>query len=210
MLGKLKLLGISLVLLLAISVGIYRVVAQEPPVVVVLGDSLSAAYGIAAEEGWVALLAARLAAKKYPHRVINESISGDTTANGLSRLRSIIARHRLAVLVVELGANDGLRGYPIAQMKRNLQEIILVGKQAGAQVLLIGITIPNNYGKRYREAFEAVYRELAQTEAVSLVPSLVGGVPLEEDYFQEDYLHPSALAQPKMLENVWQGLVGLL
>ena len=210
--GKiLRILITALVLVVVLVAAADRgAVASREPTLVVLGDSLSAAYGIARENGWVTLLAQRLQAKNYPHKVINESISGDTTANGLTRLRSIIARQKVGVLIVELGANDGLRGYPVSQMRENLRRIIRLGREAGAEVLLVGITIPNNYGRRYKEAFEAVYEELATAEAVPVVCSLVEGVPLQQEYFQDDELHPSALAQPILLENVWRKLEPIL
>ena len=177
---------------------------------VVLGDSLSAAYGIARDKGWVALLVKKLEEENYNYKVINESISGDTTAGGLSRLPAIIARQNLDLLIVELGANDGLRGYPLGQMKQNLKDIVSLGRQANAKVLLVGVEIPANYGRRYTDGFRQVYLDVAAEESVSLLPSILEGVPLKEEFFLGDRLHPDVTAQPLILANIWQELTKLI
>ena len=184
--------------------------SAQDKTLVVLGDSLSAAYGMADEKGWVALLAKKMKEKNYPYIVINESTSGYTSANGLERLKSIIARRQIDILIVGLGANDGLRGYPLGQMKQNLKQMISLGREAGGRLLLLGVEIPANYGRRYKERFKQVYQETAAQESVLLVPLLLQDVPLEEKYFQDDRLHPNALAQPLILENVWGQLMKLL
>jgi len=177
---------------------------------VVLGDSLSAAYGIARDKGWVALLVKKIEEENYNYKVINESISGDTTAGGLSRLPAIIARQNLDLLIVELGANDGLRGYPLSQMKQNLKDIVNLGRRANAKVLLIGVEIPANYGRRYTDGFRQVYVEVATEESVPLLPSILEGVPLKEEFFLSDRLHPDVPAQPLILANIWQELTKLM
>jgi acyl-CoA thioesterase-1 len=176
--------------------------AAERPVVLVLGDSLSAAYGIPREEGWVHLLARRLEPRGY--RVVNASISGDTSRGGLTRLDPLLKRHDPDWLLLELGANDGLRGIPTAETRRNLTAIIERAREAGARVVLLGIRLPVNYGPVYRERFEAVYRDLAAAHRLPLLPFLLDGVV---DQLQEDGLHPRAEAQPRILGNVW-GVLG--
>lgn len=198
---------LSLSFLLALA--IQPAMAEEKNLVV-LGDSLSAAYGIAREQGWVALLARKMEEENYDYRVINESISGDTTAGGLSRLRAIITRQKIDFLLIELGANDGLRGYPLAQMKQNLSEMVRLGRQANAKILLVGVEIPTNYGRRYKDGFRRVYSEVAKEESIALLPSILEDVPLEEEYFIDDRLHPNAAAQPKILATVWRQLSELL
>lgn len=177
---------------------------------VVLGDSLSSAYGIARDKGWVALLVKKLSEENYDYQVINESISGDTTAGGLSRLPAILARRNLDLLIVELGANDGLRGYPLSQMKQNLKAIVKLGHQADTKVLLVGVEIPSNYGRRYTDGFRQVYLEVAAEESVPLLPSILEGVPLKEEFFLDDRLHPDTTAQPIILANIWQELTKLI
>ncbi len=170
----------------------------ERPVVLVLGDSLSAAYGIPRERGWVHLLARRLEPRGY--RVVNASISGDTSRGGLTRVDDLLARHRPDWLLLELGANDGLRGIATEETRRNLEAIVARAREAGARVVLLGIRLPVNYGPVYRERFEAVYRGLAEDHDLPLLPFLLDGVV---DQLQEDGLHPRAEAQPRILENVW-------
>ena len=170
----------------------------ERPVVLVLGDSLSAAYGIPRERGWVHLLARRLEPRGY--RVVNASISGDTSRGGLARVDDLLARHRPDWLLLELGANDGLRGIATEETRRNLEAIVARARDAGARVVLLGIRLPVNYGPVYRERFEAVYRDLAEDHDLPLLPFLLDGVV---DQLQEDGLHPRAEAQPRILENVW-------
>lgn len=173
--------------------------------VLVLGDSLSAAHAIPVEAGWVALLDRRLS-DSGRGRVVNASISGETTAGGLARLPDLIAVHAPAVVVLELGANDGLRGLPIAQISDNLEAMIGLAQASGAAVLLVGIELPINYGPRYRGALRQVYADLAQRHGTGLVPFLLEDVALEPGLMQEDGLHPTADAQPRLLETVWPAL----
>lgn len=177
---------------------------------VVLGDSISAGYGIEINQGWVNLLRQKLTAEKYDYTVHNESISGDTSAGGLARLDQLLARHSPDVLLLELGANDGLRGLSPAEMKSNLTAIIERSRLAGAKVLLLGMKIPPNYGKRYIEMFYSIYPQLAQTLNVPLVPFILEDVALKPEMMQADGLHPNALGQPMILERVYQGLRPLL
>jgi len=179
-------------------------------VILVVGDSLSAGYGIDVDDGWVALLAARLRDQGYPQRVVNASISGDTTASGRTRLPAALERHRPAIVILALGANDGLRGLPIDAMRDNLAAMIRAAQRRGARVLLVGIHIPTNYGKEYTERFHAVYGELAKRYRTALVPFLLDGVALEPALMQADGLHPAPAAQPRLLDNVWPKLTPLL
>lgn len=182
----------------------------ESPVILVLGDSLSAAYGIALEDGWVARLQGRLQGLGLDYGVVNAGISGDTTAGGLARLPALLARHRPAVLILELGANDGLRGLRPAVMREHLAQCIRLGREAGSRVLLVGIQLPPNYGAAFNQVFQAVFQDLAQTEGVPLVPSLLAGVAEDRALMQADDLHPNARAQPRILDTVWPKLEPLL
>lgn len=179
--------------------------ATAPPVLV-LGDSLSAAYGIAPGQGWVALLDERLAAAAKPRAVVNASISGETTAGGLTRLPGLLAEHRPALVVLELGANDGLRGLPLATARDNLAKMLEAIRVAGAQALLVGIELPVNYGPQYRDGLRSLYRDLAGEFNVPLVPFLLEGVALDPDLMQDDGLHPKAAGQARVLANVWTAL----
>jgi acyl-CoA thioesterase-1 len=178
--------------------------------VMVFGDSLSAAYGIAADAGWVSLLAKRIAREALPWKVVNASVSGETTAGGLARLPADLARHRPAVVVIELGANDALRGQPIAQIRANLERMIALVRKAGARPVLVGIMIPPNYGIDYAAGFRDVYPAIAKEDKVPLVPFLLAGVADHPELFQADQLHPTAAAQPRILDNVWTTLSRVL
>jgi acyl-CoA thioesterase-1 len=182
----------------------------EPPVLLVLGDSLSAAYGIPAEQGWVSLLQRRLAERGFPHRVVNASISGDTTSGGLSRLPATLERHRPALVILELGANDGLRGQPPMAMANNLGRMIELSRQAGARVLLAEMRVPPNYGPLYAQKFQATFGELAKRYEIPLIPFLLDGVAGNTALIQDDGLHPRAEAQTQVLDNVWLVLEPLL
>ena len=184
--------------------------ATERPVILIFGDSLSAAYGLVPGQGWVALLERRLNAQGYEHRVVNASVSGETTGGGLERLPRAIALHRPAVLFIELGANDGLRGLPIPVFRANLERMIELGRKAGARVVLAGVRIPGNYGPQYAERFFSVYGDLASSRKVSLVPFLLEGMALRDDLFQDDRIHPGAAAQVILLDNAWATLEPLL
>jgi len=171
--------------------------------ILVFGDSLSAAYGIAPDEGWVHLLGERLARDGDAHAVVNASISGETTSGGLARLPALLAEHAPALVMVELGANDGLRGLPIAEIRANLERILRMIGDAGARPMLLGIELPINYGARYRDGLRTMYRDLAAEFNAPLVPFLLDGVALDPDLMQADGLHPRAAGQPKILDNVW-------
>ena len=177
---------------------------------VVLGDSLSAGYGIRAEEGWVALLQQRLESQGYGYRVVNASVSGETTAGALARLPHVLAVHHPALVIVALGGNDGLRGLPVAELRANLERLLALAQQAGARVLLLGMRVPSNYGPAYTESFYASYVRAAAARHAARVPFLLERVALEERYFQADRYHPNALAQPLLLETVWPALEPLL
>ncbi len=178
--------------------------------IMILGDSISAAYGIQREAGWVALLEQRLR-KQHPQvHVVNASISGETTDGGLTRLPSALAQHKPRIVILELGGNDGLRGYPTRRLEENLQEMIDLVVDARATPLLVGMQIPPNYGARYTTAFRDTYTRLAAANQIPLVPFLLEGVALGPELMQSDGIHPTALAQPTMLDNVWQVLAPLL
>jgi acyl-CoA thioesterase-1 len=169
----------------------------------VLGDSLSAAHNIPIESGWVHLLETRLEQSKHPRPVVNASISGETTAGGLARLPKLLADDKPALVVIELGANDGLRGLPLDEIRHNLDAMIRASRDAGAAVVLIGIELPINYGPQYRDGLRAIYRDLAAEFNLPLVPFLLDGVALNPDLMQDDGLHPKAVGEPKVLGNVW-------
>jgi acyl-CoA thioesterase-1 len=178
--------------------------------ILVLGDSVSAGYGIKVEEGWVALLQQRLRQQGYGYRVINASVSGETTTGGLTRLPRALERHKPAIVVLELGGNDGLRGLPLATTRANLVRMIQLSQQAGARVVLVGMKIPPNYGPRYTQGFEQIFSDLAREYRLPLVPFLLDKVALTAGMMQDDGLHPTARGQPVMLDNVWPTLRGVL
>lgn len=182
----------------------------EAPVILVLGDSLSAAYGIPVEQGWVGLLQGRLVERGFPHRVVNASISGDTTGSGLSRLPAALEQHRPAVVILELGANDGLRGQSPMAMGANLARMIELSRKAGARVLLAEMRIPPNYGPLYAQKFQATFGELAKRYDIPLIPFLLDGVAGNPGLIQDDGLHPRAEGQPRILDNVWAVLEPVL
>lgn len=183
--------------------------AAGAPVVLIYGDSLSAGYGLPREAAWPVLLEKRLAQAHLNYRVVNASISGETTAGGLARLPRALGEHRPAVVVLELGANDGLQGLPLAAMGRNLETMVTQARQAGARVLLVGMRLPPNYGA-YGENFRQTYPTLAQRLKLPLVDFLLAGMADQPALFQGDGLHPVAAAQPRLLDNVWKGLHPLL
>jgi acyl-CoA thioesterase-1 len=180
------------------------------PVLLVLGDSLSAEYGLSRGTGWVQLLADRLRNSGSDYRVVNASISGETTSGGRTRLPALLKEHRPRIIVLELGANDGLRGLPINVMRDNLQAMIRQGQAAGARVLLVGLRVPPNYGREYAERFAGTFAALARELKVPLVPFLLEGFAESFELFQADRIHPTAEAQPRILDNVWPFLVPLL
>jgi acyl-CoA thioesterase-1 len=177
--------------------------ATSVPTVLVFGDSLSAGYGIDVDQSWTALLQSRLSAQGYEHRVINASISGETTEGGKTRIGAALDNFEPDLVILELGGNDGLRGFPPGVMKENLREIIESTRASGAAVVLLGIRIPSNYGPRYTQAFEGVYRELATELDVPWIEFFMEGVALNESLMQDDGIHPNAEAQPILLDNAW-------
>lgn len=187
----------------------------SPQTIVIFGDSLSAAYGIPQHEGWVALLQQRLnkqnsSQQKLNYQVINASISGETTIGGLSRFANMLKLQKPDIVLIELGANDGLRGLSAVETNNNLDAMIQLAKKSQAKVLLIGMKIPPNYGIKYSQQFSENYQNLAKKHSIKLVPFLLEGVAGNPDLMQADGLHPTAVAQPKILENVWQILIKIL
>ncbi|MBS0290394.1 MAG: arylesterase [Proteobacteria bacterium] len=183
---------------------------QGKPIILILGDSLSAAYRIPPEDGWVALLEQKLK-KSYPDAaVINSSLVGDTTANGLQRLPSLLAQYSPDVVILELGGNDGLRGIPILNIKNNLSKMIELTLKTNAKVLLIGIKLPPNYGGAFSKAFYQNYVELSNQFGISLVPFILEGIALKPNLMLEDHIHPNVQAQPLILDNIWPYLNDLL
>lgn len=181
--------------------------------ILVVGDSLSAEYGLKRGEGWVALLEKRLADRKIPAKVVNASISGDTTSGGRSRLPALLAQHKPDIVVIELGGNDALRGLPLAMTEQNLARMTEDAQKAGARVLLVGMQMPPNYGADYTSRFAALYPKVAKAHKAAFVPSLLAGVgdaPDADSLFQSDRIHPKAQAHPRMLDNVWPALTKLL
>ena len=196
---------LGLVLLCATVAG-----AAAAPVVLVVGDSLSAGFGVATDASWVALLQNRLAAQGYEHRVVNASASGETTGGGRARLPRALELHEPELVIIELGGNDGLRGLPLTQVRDNLAAMVRMSLDHGAEVLLVGLHIPPNYGPAYTTAFHSLYGEVAAEFDVAVVPFFLEGVALDPGLMQEDGIHPNARAQPRMLENLWPALERLL
>jgi acyl-CoA thioesterase-1 len=188
-------------------------VAADAPVLLVVGDSLSAEYGLKAGAGWVALLQQRLNEQKKPYRVVNASISGDTTAGGRSRLPAALRTHKPAVVIIELGGNDALRGLPLSSTRDNLQAMVKAAQGAGAKVLIAGMQVPPNYGSAYGKEFAELFEQVAKPAKAAVVPFLLKGVADRADamdWFQPDRIHPLAKAHPQMLDNVWAVLKPLL
>lgn len=194
MLLRLRWIGLALLLLAA---------PLRAEVWLVVGDSISAAFGLDTAQGWVALLQKRLDQQGRSIQVVNASISGDTSAGGLARLPALLAKHRPALVMIELGGNDGLRGTPLTQLQQNLAGMISASQTSGAQVMLLGMRLPPNYGKRYTEGFAGVYEQLAATHRVPLLPFFLEGVGGVPGLMQADGIHPTADAQPRLLDNLW-------
>lgn len=200
-----------LLLLLSSFLSVHSLSAEpEAKTIVILGDSLSAGYGIEQGQGWVDLLSARLTEGNSDYTIVNSSISGDTTANGLRRLQDELERYQPAVVILELGANDGLRGMPLTYIKNNLEQLITQSLDANASVLLAGMQIPPNYGHKYTQQFSRLYSTLAQQHQISLLPFLLQGVAGQPELIQPDGLHPNQKAQPKIMQNVWEHLSPML
>ncbi|GAO37280.1 GDSL family lipase [Sulfuricella sp. T08] len=190
--------------------GVAAQATQSAPVVLVFGDSLSASYGIPANSGWVSLLEQRIHQKKPGFRVINASISGETTSGGRYRIEQVLAEHRPALVILELGANDGLRGLPLDAAASNLNAIITACRNSKARVLLIGMRLPPNYGNAYGAKFQSIYQQAAQRHKIPLLPFLLEGVADNPELFQADGLHPTTAAQPLIMERVWKLLQPML
>ena len=183
---------------------------NDSPTILVLGDSVSAGYGLASNEGWVALLQSRLQTQGYGYRVVNASVSGETTTGGLARLPRALSVHRPQIVIVELGGNDGLRALPLETSRRNLERIIETSQASGARVLLLGMKIPPNYGPRYSQGFEQLFRDLARRYRLPFEPFFLEKIALAPGMMQADGLHPTAKAQPVMLDTVWPVLKPML
>ena len=184
--------------------------AHAGATLLVYGDSLSAAYGIGQKQGWVTLLEERLRRKHFDYTVANASISGETSSGGASRIAATLAQHRPRIVILALGANDGLRGLPVTQMRDNLAAIVRAAQKAGSRVLLVGMKMPPNYGPQYTRELEQAYATLARRYKTAFVPFLLDGIAGKRDNFLDDNLHPTAQVQPFILENVWKGLEPLL
>lgn len=203
--SRLKLLFLLLVLLQPLAAH-----GEDEPVLLVFGDSLSAAYGIDESEGWVELLRQRLDESGYPHRVVNASVSGETSTGGLARLPAALENHQPDLVILELGGNDGLRGLPLSALRDNLLQMVEMSQASGAQVLLTGIQIPPNYGPRYTVPFFELFGEVAKEKGTALVPFLIDGIPQQPELMQRDGIHPKAEAQIMIVENVWPYLRPML
>ncbi|WP_237060002.1 arylesterase [Microbulbifer sediminum] len=199
-------LGVCLLLLVPLG----QLEASAADKLLVLGDSVSAAYGMDESQGWVQLLRDRLQEEGKDVEVVNASVSGETTSGGLARLPRLLQEHRPSWLIVELGGNDGLRGYPPRSLQNNLQRMVQMAREEGAGVLLLGMRMPPNYGAAYTDAFAAVYPEVARAEQVSLVPFFLEPVALEDGGMQTDGIHPTAEAQPALLDHVWPCVESLI
>lgn len=193
-----------------IFVAWYSPAFAENSNILVYGDSLSAAYGIPKQQGWAALLQKKLHTEHYRYEVMNASISGETTSGGVSRISTTLNQTKPKVVILALGANDGLRGLPVKEMTKNLNSIIVQSKKAGAKVLLVGMKIPPNYGQKYTEAFHNSYQQLSLQHKIPLVPFMLDNVAVKSNLIQEDGLHPNSLGQPLILQNIWPKLKPLL
>jgi len=194
---------------LMVTPGIHASV-KTPATILVLGDSLSGAYGLDADEGWVALLQQQVTKHGYNYKVINASVSGDTTRTGLSRVKPALKTHQPEILIIALGGNDGLRGLAFSEVENSLASIIELGKAQGAKLLLVGVRLPPNYGPAYTDKFAALYQRLADEYQVPLVARMLDQVADNPELMQQDGMHPTAEAQPRVMQNVWTGLRPLL
>lgn len=191
------------ILALALLAMAGRSAADSSPTLMVYGDSLSAAYGIEESQGWVELLSSKLESEGYPYQVVNGSVSGETTTGGLSRLPAMLESYRPDLVILELGGNDGLRGLPLNAIRQNLETMVQLAKDAGAEVLLAGIQIPPNYGPRYTEPFYQQFSDIADEMDLALIPFLIDGIPQQPELMQNDGIHPKAEAQFMIVDNVW-------
>ncbi len=191
----------ALILLLLLLSG--TALCDEEPAILIFGDSLSAGYGMEMDQSWASLLQQRLESLGYEHRVVNASITGETTEGGAERIADAMQRFAPELLIVELGGNDGLRGFPPDRMRENLEKIVTAGKKGGAAVILLGIRIPLNYGPRYSKAFEAVFAQVAASQNIAWIEFFMEGVALNDELMQADGIHPTAEAQRVLLDNAW-------
>jgi len=199
--------------LMALATALLCLMAAAPPAtptILIVGDSISAGYGLPPDSGWTTLLQQRLVAQHYPYRVVNASISGDTTAGGRERLDLLLSRERPAITVIELGGNDGLRGGSLDAMRANLDAMVVAAQKAGSRVLLVGMQLPPNYGPAYVRRFDVTYADVAKARHVALVPFLFEGFADDDAQFQPDRIHPVVAAQPRLLDNIWRELQPLL
>ena len=199
-------LAMAALLLLVSAANAY----SAPKTLLVVGDSLSAEYGLARGTGWVALLEQKLRTQKVDANIVNASVSGETTSGGRTRLPALLSKHKPDVVVIELGANDGLRGLPVPAAEANLRAMVEASRKAGAQVLLVGMRMPPNYGRDYADKFFAMYGTLSKSVNVPLAPFMLDGVAQKPDLFQPDRLHPLAEAHPIILANIWPHLLPIL
>lgn len=202
---KAGLIMVSLILLPLVAIS-----SHAASTILVYGDSLSAGYGLSTQQGWVSLMSERLKTERLPYQVVNASISGETTAGGLSRLKQTIAAQKPQVMILALGANDGLRGLPVEVMQQNLSNMLALAKQNNIKVLLVGMRIPPNYGPQYTQAFHQTFIDLAQQFKIKLVPFLLENVAGKPALNQDDGIHPTAEAQPIILDTVWKTLQTML
>ncbi len=191
-------------------IGSAQAAGSPDKTVLVMGDSISAAYGMSLEEGWVALLAGRLADSHPGYQVVNASISGETSAGAAARLPALLEEHRPSVVIIELGGNDGLRGYPVTRLRDNLANMAQQSKAVGAGVLILAMEIPPNYGSRYTRSFRESFTQVAQDTGSQLSPFMLDGVATDQELMQDDGIHPTVAAQPLLLDNVWPHLEPLL
>ncbi|MDG2251028.1 MAG: arylesterase [Gammaproteobacteria bacterium] len=199
-----------LVIIMSLCPAVARSAEEATNTLLVYGDSLSAAYGIQEAQGWVSLLETRLNEEDWPYKLINGSVSGETTTGGLERLPAMLSNYQPDLVILELGGNDGLRGLPLETLKANLKKMISLIRAAGSEVLLTGIQIPPNYGPRYTEPFFSLYTEISEEDSLALVPFLIDGIPQQPELMQNDGIHPKAEAQIMILDNVWPYLEPML
>ena len=199
-----------LVIIMSLCPAVARSAEEATNTLLVYGDSLSAAYGIQEAQGWVTLLESRLNEENWPYKLINGSVSGETTTGGLERLPAMLSIYQPDLVILELGGNDGLRGLPLETLKANLKKMISLIRAAGGEVLLTGIQIPPNYGPRYTEPFFSLYTEISEEDSLALVPFLIDGIPQQPELMQNDGIHPKAEAQIMILDNVWPYLEPML
>ena len=207
---RLALAVLALAALLATGAPIAGTADEPAPALLVVGDSISAGYGLPAGTGWVDLLGARIERGRYPLHVVNASITGDTTAGGRARLPALMARYKPVIVIVELGGNDGLRGGNLAATRENLDAMVADVQRAGAKAIIVGMKLPPNYGPAYTREFESLYATVAKARRAPLVPYLLEGFGERNEMFQPDRIHPTSAAQAKMLDNVWPALKPLL